>query len=421
MENSLKGLIKSFTKSVDLYNYLLKHHHRRVAIAAYHIAKEMHMNDREITELVIAAALHDIGALTVEERDQLIKMDIDDPHPHARLGWYMLSSFKPFKMISEIVYYHHWPFELDNKFVDSIGRVPIQSYVLHLADRIDILIDPDKEIVLQRDRIQETILSYRGTLFHPEVVDAFLNVARKVSFWKDIDNMDIYTLFDQIMLEDYDIELSLDLMEEFANMISRVIDTRSRFTISHSFGVSAVAYEISGLLGYDETKKRKLRIAGLLHDIGKIAIPSSIIEKEGALNPDERSEIQTHAYFSSLILRELKGFQDVALWAMNHHENHDGSGYPNRISKELTEEMDVIAFADIFTALSENRPYREGLEVSEIIEILKTGFVVKHGEKIFKIIETNADFLENACKKAIIKGENRYQSYCDFAHKVASN
>ena len=67
MNTTLKGLISSFTKSVDIYNYLLKNHHRRTAIAAYHIGKAMNLSDHEISDLVIGAALHDIGALTVQE------------------------------------------------------------------------------------------------------------------------------------------------------------------------------------------------------------------------------------------------------------------------------------------------------------------------------------------------------------------
>lgn len=79
--------------------------------------------------------------MTVEERDKLIRMDIENPHPHARLGSYMLSPFEPFKPLSKIVFYHHWAYENDSEYLPELGPVPIESYIIHLADRMDISIN----------------------------------------------------------------------------------------------------------------------------------------------------------------------------------------------------------------------------------------------------------------------------------------
>lgn len=142
------------------------------------------------------------------------------------------------------------------------------------------------------------------------------------------------------------------------------IDSRSKFTISHSFGFSRIAYELGKLLEYPEEKCRKLNVAGLLHDIGKIAIPSEMIEKKGKLNQFERENVQEHVHFTHLVLHNMVGLEEVANWASHHHENHFGTGYPEHLTKdEITEEMDVISYADIFTSLVENRPYREGLKL----------------------------------------------------------
>ena len=142
------------------------------------------------------------------------------------------------------------------------------------------------------------------------------------------------------------------------------IDSRSKFTISHSFGFSRIAYELGKLLEYPEEKCRKLNVAGLLHDIGKIAISNEMIEKKGNLNQFERENVQEHVYFTHLVLHNMAGLEEVANWASHHHENHLGTGYPEHLTKdEITEEMDVISYADIFTSLVENRPYREGLKL----------------------------------------------------------
>ena len=125
--------------------------------------------------------------------------------------------------------------------------------------------------------------------------------------------------------------------------------------------------QIAQILDYPEKKQRELRVAGLLHDIGKIAIPSELIEKNGKLTPTERTNVQAHAYYTDVILRDLDGLNGITAWAAHHHENHDGSGYPENLTgNNISEEMDILSYADIYTALSENRPYRTGLSQEEI-------------------------------------------------------
>ena len=406
----LKDLITSFTKSIDVYNYLLKNHHRRTAVAAYQIGKEYGLDDDSLCDLVIAAALHDIGALTVKERDQLIQMDVLDPFPHSNLGSYMLDSFELFDKISKIVYYHHWRYDNDGNWNLKMGEVPIEAYILHVADRTDILIDSNQPILLQKTSVMDGIRQNSGILFHPDVVNAFLNEAMKDSFWLDIDNLDMEVVLDLAISKRFEITMTLYLLEQFAFTLSKIIDSRSKFTISHSFGVSQVAFAIAELMGYPLEKCRKIKIAGLLHDMGKIAIPTEIIEKNGSLTELERTGIRTHAYFTSLILNHMNGLEEIAVWAAGHHENHDGSGYPMNLTAErITEEMDVVAYADIYTALSEDRPYRNGMNPEQSLKILHNEFIEKHGEPIYHIIRDNLSYVDAVFKQAVTEGNERFQ------------
>ena len=225
----------------------------------------------------------------------------------------------------------------------------------------------------QKESIIQTIKSYRGTLFHPDVVDCFSEVAQKDSFWLDIENLDMEEVLEKGISKGYEVEMTLDNMEAFAFTLSKMIDSRSQFALSHSYAVSRMSYAISELMGYTEEKCRKMRIAGLLHDMGKIAIPTELIEKKGELLLSERADLRAHAYFTSLILHHIEGLGEIVEWASGHHENHDGSGYPMNLEDgKITQEMDVIAYADIYTAFSENRPYREGLKADEISNHCRT-------------------------------------------------
>jgi len=179
-----------------------------------------------------------------------------------------------------------------------------------------------------------------------------------------------------------------------------------------------VAFEIAELMNYSEEKKREIRVAGLLHDIGKIAISNEIIEKNGELSAAERTNVQTHAYFTDLILKNIDGLDEIAEWASHHHENHDGSGYPENLTeKNITEEMDILSYADIYTALSEDRPYRHGLSIEEIEYILERQFKNKHGEKVYQIVIENMSIIDAVCKAAIRDGNNRFQIYEEMAQK----
>lgn len=418
MNVTLKELITSFTKSIDLYNYLLKNHHRRTAIAAYHIGVQLGLPVERLSDLVIAASLHDIGALTVSERDDLIHMDVENPFPHSSLGSYMLASFSPFAQVSKIVFYHHWHYDQDCNYLPELGPVPLESYILHVADRTDILVQPDCSILAQKQKIIAKIESYCGTLFHPEVVAAFSEQAQKDSFWLDFDNWDMETVLGLGIAPQYEISMTLDLLEEFALTLSKIIDSRSKFAISHSFGVSQVAYALAQKMGYSEEKCRKIRVAGLLHDMGKIAVATEIIEKKGKLTETERADIRTHAYFTDLILGHIEALGEMVEWASGHHENHDGSGYPmNLRDGNISQEMDIVSYADIYTALSEDRPYRKGLSPGQIVKILEDEYLGKHGQPVFEIILNNLEEIDAICRASVQEGISRFEVYQKMAEQ----
>lgn len=125
---SLKELAIPMIKAIDSFNYLLKSHHRRVAVISYNIAKALGLNNDELLELTIAAALHDIGALSVQERDGLIKEDVLNPKPHCLMGHKMLSSFNAFGNIAQIIKHHHIKYEDSLKVEDDSEISFFKSY-----------------------------------------------------------------------------------------------------------------------------------------------------------------------------------------------------------------------------------------------------------------------------------------------------
>ena len=385
---SLKELAVPMIKAIDSFNYLLKSHHRRVAIISYNIGKELNLKSEEILELIIAASLHDIGALSVQERDMLVQEDVLNPTPHCIMGHKMLSSFEVFKNIAQIIKHHHVKYE-ESLNVEE-GEVLFASHIIHLADRIDVVISPDEFILNQKNKVKEKIFSKVGTTFHPDVYAAFEKASKGDIFWIEINNMSLDQLFRKVNFTlDYD--LTVDSLLDFALTISHIIDYRSRFTVSHSYTVAHVASLIGTFLHFSEEKCKKLMIAGYLHDIGKIGIEPRLLEKNGALTDEEYNMMKLHPYFTGQILNELNAsewFSEIVTWAERHHEKIDGSGYPYALDGTVLDDgVKILAFADVITALMEERPYRESLSVDTAFGIIEEKISSLISSDIFELIK----------------------------------
>ncbi|MCB7129288.1 MAG: HD domain-containing protein, partial [Candidatus Brocadiales bacterium] len=125
------------------------------------------------------------------------------------------------------------------------------------------------------------------------------------------------------------------------------------------------------LFGFSETEVLMMSLAGLLHDVGKLSIPDEILEKPGKLTEQEFDIIKQHTFYTFHILNNIKGFDEMSKWAAYHHERLDGTGYPFRIpGSDMSVGSRVMAVSDVFTALSEDRPYRKHLKKDKVIDIL---------------------------------------------------
>jgi len=155
-------------------------------------------------------------------------------------------------------------------------------------------------------------------------------------------------------------------------LFRNIIDFRSRFTSTHSSGVAASAAILSRIFGLTESEIELMEIAGNLHDLGKLAIPNSILEKPGKLEKEEMDIVKSHTYYTFHVINTIGGLQQIAEWAAYHHERLDGSGYPFHCTEaELSTGARIMMVADMFTALAEDRPYRKGMSKEGIIQIIK--------------------------------------------------
>jgi putative nucleotidyltransferase with HDIG domain len=207
----------------------------------------------------------------------------------------------------------------------------------------------------------------RGRWFDPRLVDAFLGFCGERDFWAQFEAPDVS------VWEPADLAINADeaRLDRIAEAFARVIDAKSPFTARHSQRVAEIAEAIAAVLGFDAEDRRTLRRAALLHDIGKLAISNRILDKPGKLSEEEFRAIQTHPVHTLAILRRAPCFAPLADLAANHHEKLDGSGYPRSLSAaELDLPMRVLAVADVYEALTADRPYRGPLAPAQALAII---------------------------------------------------
>jgi HD-GYP domain-containing protein (c-di-GMP phosphodiesterase class II) len=178
-------------------------------------------------------------------------------------------------------------------------------------------------------------------------------------------------LFDDIKKQ---LDINKQLLLNTVETLATAIDIKNSYTHGHTERV--MKYSIT-LLKYIPQEKIKeyedfenmLRISALLHDIGKIGIPESILNKSGKLLPEEIKLVEKHPTLGAEILEPIKEFKDISLGVKYHHERYDGTGYPCGLSGEnIPLIATIISVADAYDAMTSDRPYRKGLDRKDAIK-----------------------------------------------------
>jgi putative nucleotidyltransferase with HDIG domain len=154
--------------------------------------------------------------------------------------------------------------------------------------------------------------------------------------------------------------------------LARTVDAKSPWTAGHSQRVTNSALEIAGALGFSKPEMQALHRAALLHDIGKIGIPASILDKPAKLDVEEYRLIKEHPHMGVRILEPVSAYSEILPLVLQHHERFDGQGYPNGLSGDaITLGARIIAVADVYDALVSDRPYRSGWTAQQAVELIR--------------------------------------------------
>ena len=165
---------------------------------------------------------------------------------------------------------------------------------------------------------------------------------------------------------------SMMLIHEISEAFAKVIDMKDTYTNGHSTRVAKYTAMLAEELGYDKETTKKFYHIALLHDIGKVGVPSEVLNKPGKLTDTEFEIIKSHTIMGYGILEGISIIPDLALGAKYHHERPDGKGYPNHLTgDEIPRVAQIIAVADCFDAMYSNRPYRKRMNFEKAVSIIK--------------------------------------------------
>lgn len=401
-------LLNSLSLAMDFTKSGLVNHHQKVAYLSLQIAEELGLADDTKQHLFCSAIIHDAGTSTWKEKEALECFDVENPWDHCVRGFNLIKSMGTLAPVARIILSHHDRWEGSNNPSGLAGEeIPVESRIIHLADRVDVLTGDGVNILHHKDDICQQVKKYSGTLFDPELVEVFSSLAERESLW-----LDLTSRFITRHLESYTrgCQMSVTRREllQVSEIFARIIDGKSPFTHRHSRLVAQIAALLAAEMGFDKQAVEDIKVAGLLHDLGKLSVPDEILEKPGSLNRLEFSLIKQHAYYTYQLLNLIEGFEQINRWASYHHERLNGSGYPFRLeAPDLGLGSRIMAVSDLYSALVEDRPYRPGLPRKRIIEIIDGQ--VKEGAIDGEVVGVLKEKMDRAEKIAWEMKENNHE------------
>lgn len=403
---SFFNIIKSLSYAMDLISKTLVGHHKRVAYVSYRFGLKLGLDIKEMKKLIAASLLHDLGIFYLDQEYQDLNSD-DENNFHAEVGYKLLEQncFDP--EIADIIRYHHHDYSNNQNQLSNI---------IHLADRIVVLISDGKSVLNQVNHIKKVIENNKER-FCPECLKLFPELIENEAFCLDIISEKVISKELDNFFEDIDWKMDLDELINVSKLISHITDFRSPFTAAHSQGLAAVAPALAEKYNYSKRECKEIKAAAYLHDIGKLMVPTEILNKKGKPTKKEWNILRSHTYYTYQALSTSPKLDKIRNMAAYHHEKLDGTGYPFQLDKkDLNLSERIMAVADIFTAITEDRPYRKGMKKNKVEKILTE---MSLSNKIDKdIVATLLENYNEINQLRIEKQKNASDYYQDFREKI---
>ena len=356
----MDSLIKSIASALDTVEKELlgasSNHGKRIAVLCAKMGMLLGKNNREIMGLTNCALLHD-NALT-----EYILASRTNGHydlsmkEHCEYGQRNIDALLVNAGVKDFILYHHERSDGKGPFGIHTGECPVEAELIAIADSIDVIYHLQKIKSDELDSVRKVIKDDTGVKYSKKAAQAMLEIMDLTTLESLRD--DVIEETATSVLTPWTVDIEDRVIFNLAGFITRIIDYKSLFTRQHSAKIANMAWFMGEYYKYSREEKVKLYLAAALHDLGKLEIPTAILEKPGKLTDDEYIIIKEHVRITYELLKDIDGFQDICRWASNHHEKLNGNGYPfGKNAQELDFNSRLMACIDIYQAVSEKRPY----------------------------------------------------------------
>lgn len=248
-------------------------------------------------------------------------------------------------------------------------EIPLFSRIIFVAQTLDAFytqrgLAPAMRMLRERS----------GTWFDPQLVRIARSFREDIPWWESLQSPDATSMAVAVEPQQHTRFVDDRGLDEVARAFAEIIDAKSSYTYQHSTNVAKYARATAFELGFEKRDVAVLNRAALLHDVGKLGVSSRILDKAGPMTDEERAEMQRHPLYTWEILQRVGAFATFARTAALHHEKLDGTGYPWGVKAEdLDVPSRILCVADIYEALTANRPYRAGLSRDAALKIIRSG------------------------------------------------
>lgn len=346
------------------------------AVAEY-ISEELRVHEKKADDgqgedgsREAADSQNEEGGQRKEDKYDELRTKFGSKSLHAFIGEKNIHKLPFYKDIENVILWHHENADGTGPFGKTEQETNLFSQIIHLADVLDLANDFPVMSQEEFDGVRRYVKSQAGAVFSHRAASLFMEHVT----WERVEEMQEKGVLNMlktlvpVIEKEYNDSQMIGLAEFFAD----IVDAKSPFTKDHSIGVAKKAEVMARHYGFGHEKTIRFAFAGALHDIGKMVVGNSILEKPDKLDAAEFGKMKDHAAETYKILHSIQGFEDITEWAANHHEKLDGTGYFRKLSKEqLSMEDRLMACIDIYQALTEKRPYKDGLSHRQSIEIME--------------------------------------------------
>jgi HD-GYP domain-containing protein (c-di-GMP phosphodiesterase class II) len=267
--------------------------------------------------------------------------------------------------------------------------IPIYARIALLAQVVDVF-----HTVGGQDEAMQEAKNRANFWFDPKLVSALEDVAVDPQFWAMLNSDKLHQAVLDLEPGRFQVPLDEDYLDEIAAAFGQIVDAKSPYTQGHSVRVALYACLVAEQLGISEPRRRWLRRGALLHDVGKLGVSNTILDKPGKLNSDEWEAVKRHAAYTRSILGRINIFEELAQVSSAHHERLDGNGYPSGLKgDEIVLETRIITVADIFDAITAERPYRGAISVTKTLAIMSEQVDISIDKNCFEALKIVAERL----------------------------